>query len=334
MKSVIFFLGIVCAAIGWSAIPQQISYQGLLADPMGYPLDTTVAMTFKLYGTSSGGVALWTETHPSVVVGNGLFQVLLGSVTPIPDVFTADRWLEVTVGNDTEMSPRSKIVSVAHAYRVGTIDGASGGVVTGDVNIVGDLQTDTLRLNNALRFSNGTYQLSAFDTSGLATRVWVQSNGYLRGSNNSASGTGFVGGGDYNNATGSYATVSGGDSCSASSINSTVGGGWHNRASGGTSTVSGGSTNTASGSFAAVGGGVNNTATGWSAMVPGGAACSASGDLAFAAGYRARAAHSGSFVWADNTDNDYFSDGINSFNVRAFGGVKMYTSAGGGAHRH
>ncbi len=155
--------------------------------------------------------------------------------------------------------------------------------------------------------------------------------GYLCGSNNSSTSTGFVGGGNHNQATGNYATVSGGDSCVASNINATIGGGSHNTAIGGTSTVGGGTENDASGALSTVGGGINNDASGWAATIPGGVACGANGSMSFAAGYRARANHDNSFVWADGQDNDYFSDGVNSFNVRAFGGVKMYTSAGNGA---
>ena len=325
MKKLIL-LCIIAASVPCYAVPQLINYQGYLTRPDGTPLDTVVSITFTIYDNATSGTSYWTEMQPSCLVDAGRFEVRLGSVTAIPDNFyLSEVWLGVAVGSDAEMSPRTRFVSVPFAYRVGTIEEASGGIIYGTLTVDTTLQTE------GIRFSDGTAQFTSADTAGLASRLWVRSMGYLRGSNNSSSSTGFVGGGSYNQATGSYATVSGGDSSVASNINSTIGGGWHNTASGGTSTVGGGSTNLASGAFATVGGGINNEASGWAAIVPGGTACSAIGSMSYAAGYRARATHDNSFVWADGQDNDYFSDGTNSFNVRAFGGVKMYTSAGNGA---
>ena len=129
----------VLAISAWAAVPQQINYQGYLTNTGGNALDTTVAMTFKLYTDSTAGSLLWTETRPSITVTDGLFNVRLGQITALGDnVFNnAQVWLGITVGDNSEMTPRSRIVSVGYSYRVGTVDGASGGTITGDVNIVG-----------------------------------------------------------------------------------------------------------------------------------------------------------------------------------------------------
>ena len=42
---------------------------------------------------------------------------------------------------------------------------------------------------------------------------------------------------------------------------------------------------------------------------------------AFAAGHRAKALHTGSFVWADSTESDFTTSGTNQFLIRASGGV-------------
>ena len=106
-----------------TAIPKMISYQGVLTDVEGNPLDTTVSMTFTIYDASSGGTALWTETHGFVTVTAGVFSVLLGSITPIPtSVFDQpDRWLGLVVGGDPEMD-RERILSVPYAYTCGSGD--------------------------------------------------------------------------------------------------------------------------------------------------------------------------------------------------------------------
>ena len=94
-----------------------INYQGYLTDSSGNPVNDTLDMGFRLYNVESGGEALWTETQ-NVEVQDGLFSVLLGSVTDIPAGGVAnndDLWLGIAVGADDEMSPREKIASVPYA---------------------------------------------------------------------------------------------------------------------------------------------------------------------------------------------------------------------------
>jgi hypothetical protein len=136
-----------------------------------------------------------------------------------------------------------------------------------------------------------------------------------------------VGGGEDNTANGVQATVGGGFDNTASNTSSTVGGGLVNTTSGFASTVAGGGYNTASGSAAAVGGGFDNTASGLRSTIPGGENNEASGSYSFAAGRRAKAEHTGAFVWADNTNADFVSTGIGQFLIRAGGGVGIGTDS-------
>ena len=52
-------------------------------------------------------------------------------------------WLGTTVGADAEMTPRTRIVSVGYSYRVGTVDGARGGAILGDVIVTGKANIGT-----------------------------------------------------------------------------------------------------------------------------------------------------------------------------------------------
>jgi hypothetical protein len=61
-------------------------------------------------------------------------------------------------------------------------------------------------------------------------------------------------------------------------------------------------------------------------MVVGGLYNEANGDYSLAAGRRARANHSGAFVWGDSYNGDIASDSANSFTVRSSGGIQMYTN--------
>jgi hypothetical protein len=115
--------------------PPLMTYQGLLTDSLGSTLDTTLSMTFTIYDTLESRTTLWTETHDSVLVSNGVFNVLLGSVNPLSDtVFNVpDRWLGVRVGSDPEMTPRTRIASVAYAFQGDeTQTGDSDWTITGD----------------------------------------------------------------------------------------------------------------------------------------------------------------------------------------------------------
>ncbi|MEO0228186.1 MAG: hypothetical protein ABIL70_09085 [candidate division WOR-3 bacterium] len=124
------------------AITQQINYQGFLRDSLGQPVTGSLNMTFSIYDAASGGTQLWSENQ-TVSVDSGLFNVILGSVTQIPaSVFTgADRWVQLQIGAQT-LSPRTKITSMAYAYRAFKADtaeyalaslptGPAGGDLTG-----------------------------------------------------------------------------------------------------------------------------------------------------------------------------------------------------------
>jgi hypothetical protein len=108
-----------------------IPYQGRLADKSGAPLTQTVNMIFRLYSVASGGSPLWEEQWTgsnSVQVSDGLFNVMLGSVTPIPpSVITGNSnlFLGITVGTDSEMSPRVQLGSVPFATQALTVPDGS-----------------------------------------------------------------------------------------------------------------------------------------------------------------------------------------------------------------
>ena len=131
MKTKIFtfvvLIMVVCLfSVASAQVPQMINYQGTLTDTLGNRLNGSYNMTFSIYDTSSGGTALWTEIQNGVSVDDGIFNVLLGSVTPIPDsVFDGDiRYLGVKVGADNEMTPRKPIVSVGYAWKAFDADTA------------------------------------------------------------------------------------------------------------------------------------------------------------------------------------------------------------------
>ena len=128
--------------------PRKINFQGKLNNPTS----GTVNLTFSIYKTPAvgTGTVLWTETHTGVTVLNGIFNVLLGNGTPIPNsVFKdgGDLFLEIRVGT-TPLSKRVQIASVGYAIKATHADIAtyadtakvalSGGASDGDWIISGN----------------------------------------------------------------------------------------------------------------------------------------------------------------------------------------------------
>ncbi len=98
------------------AVPPEINYQGKLTDINGDPVtENPVLMQFGVYEAASGGTALWSESQ-SVNINKGVFNVRLGSVTFFPaSLFNGERFLGITLGAGTEMTPRHPLISVPYA---------------------------------------------------------------------------------------------------------------------------------------------------------------------------------------------------------------------------
>jgi len=105
-----------------------LPYQGRLTDSDGNPVNDTVAATFRLYAAASGGTVLWQEVWSTVEVSEGLFNVLLGSTTPLTQTLFTENdslWLGISVEADTEMTPRVQVGSVPFAVQALTVPAGS-----------------------------------------------------------------------------------------------------------------------------------------------------------------------------------------------------------------
>ncbi len=110
-----------------ATIPTTLGYQGRLKNASDVAQNGTFSFTFRVYASSTGGVALWTETQPTVSVDQGAFAVQLGSVTPFPTTldFNQQFYLTIDVNGDGEMSPRIPSNSVPSAYTAAGINSLS-----------------------------------------------------------------------------------------------------------------------------------------------------------------------------------------------------------------
>jgi hypothetical protein len=124
-----------------AAPPSTINYQGYLTSTTSGnpPISGAQVMTFRIYNSASGGVALWTETQLSVAVTNGSFNTVLGSVpaSPLTLPFDVPYWLTVAINADGEMAPRQPLASSAYAFRAATLDSAAtvlGSQISGTIS--------------------------------------------------------------------------------------------------------------------------------------------------------------------------------------------------------
>ncbi len=117
-----------------SAVPALLNYQGHLSNGGG-PLTGNFPMTFALFTVPAGGTPLWSESYANVTVTAGVFNVLLGSDTPLPlgSLFTGQTlYIETTVSGNV-LSPRRPIVSVGYAARAAIADSAAAAPGSGAV---------------------------------------------------------------------------------------------------------------------------------------------------------------------------------------------------------
>lgn len=172
-----------------AGINRQISYQGKLLDSGGTAVaDGTYQMKFSLYSAVSGGTTLWTASGTTalptaipVAVQNGLFSLLLGD--PSAEGFwqnTLDSvnwntdavYLGVTIGSDSEMSPRKRLGAVPQAFNAEQLQGmyasstASGGQNLFTVNQTENNAATSSRTALLVR-SNGTSNQNDFLVRGV-----------------------------------------------------------------------------------------------------------------------------------------------------------------------
>lgn len=128
MAAMLFVYDAHAAGLNASTSPQTINYQGIISTVAGTLINGNIGLTIRIYPTQSGGTPLWMETRTginAVPVTNGLFEILLGSVTPIPSTVWDNPTLYLSIqveGDSTELLPRKVISAVPYAMNVtGTI---------------------------------------------------------------------------------------------------------------------------------------------------------------------------------------------------------------------
>ena len=102
------------------ASPTLLDFQGRLSDTSGTPVpDGVYEVITRIYDAPTGGVLLYSESHPSVATTGGFFSLTLGDVAPLAQALfdQSPLYIGVEVGADGEMAPRIPVNSVPYAFR-------------------------------------------------------------------------------------------------------------------------------------------------------------------------------------------------------------------------
>jgi hypothetical protein len=106
----------------FASVPFKMSYQGMMLDKDGMPVNTPQNLEFVIYDSQTGGKIIWYDSYMNVEFIDGLFIVDLGSKKPVEDEFLADgkafleiRLLDTNLQPLETFSPRQEVTSSAYA---------------------------------------------------------------------------------------------------------------------------------------------------------------------------------------------------------------------------
>jgi hypothetical protein len=271
----------------------------------------SVGLSLRLFNTSSGGVAIYTDSN-TVTVVDGLYSTFIGD-NPASELFLVALtnpaiWVEVVV-NGTTLTPRERLVSVGYSLATRGLYNATNGTI-----ILNPQQGSNSVHASAIHASVAGGKLNDI---GMNANYAVIGGGY---DNDVAEGNGSV-------------TIAGGNlnNIYSNSFYSSIGGGSENyvAANNRSATIAGGDNNSigVNSDYSSVGGGGFNVIAANSelATIPGGREnyIGPGATNAFAAGRRANAIHRGSFVWGDDTNAGVTSSANNQVTFRATGGFRV-----------
>lgn len=161
------------------AVPTVVGFTARV-DNGGVPLTGTHSFIFTLFTAPTSGTQVWSETHSTLTVTNGIVYADLGLQQPLgPSVLTgAPLYMEITV-DTTVLSPRLALRSAPYAVR-STVAAQLGALTETDVQRV---VTGTCAAGNAIRTVNadGTVVCQPVGGTGDITAVTTPVGSGLQG---------------------------------------------------------------------------------------------------------------------------------------------------------
>lgn len=121
--------------------------------------DATYSFNFEIFDASAAGNSIWTETQ-SLTTSDGLYNAVLGAVTPLNIAFDKPYWVEITVEAEV-LSPRIELTSPSYTMNDniedladGSLSGAKIGTGIDGANI-DDASISTAKISSTIAIANG-----------------------------------------------------------------------------------------------------------------------------------------------------------------------------------
>src|SRR2546430_2734072 len=189
MRSFITLVALLALAAGHAAAqaPRTIGYQGVLADPFGNLIpDGNHSITMRLYDAANAASAIYGEKQ-TVPVVHGVFNAIIGSVTPLPASLAFDRayFVGVSVDDGAELSPRIPLTAVPYAIHAAMADEVSSTATSVVRSLNGQQGAVTLQGTGSTTVtqSAGTITISSTGGSGGGIQGVQSSDGAIAISN-------------------------------------------------------------------------------------------------------------------------------------------------------
>lgn len=119
---------LLACVLAHAQVPQTLSYQGLLTDATGNPLNGTQSVTFNFYTVPTGGTLAFSRGPLEVAAFQGLFTVILGNGqgnnnAGLPSLGSTQYYIGIRVGTaTTDLSPRVQLTAVPYAFTASNLD--------------------------------------------------------------------------------------------------------------------------------------------------------------------------------------------------------------------
>ena len=119
---------LLACVLAHAQVPQTLSYQGLLTDATGNPLNGTQSVTFNFYTVATGGTLAFSRGPLEVAAFQGLFTVILGNGqgnnnAGLPSLGSTQYYIGIRVGTaTTDLSPRVQLTAVPYAFTASNLD--------------------------------------------------------------------------------------------------------------------------------------------------------------------------------------------------------------------
>jgi hypothetical protein len=189
-------------------LPPLLNYQGILLDADGEPITTPVTVVFTIYDAPTDGMVFWDEERQVTPDDEGRFNINLGDVDSLSaeSFIWHECWLGIKVGADPEMIPRARLTAMPYAFRVATIDRATGGAVFGDVSVEqGNLELVDSGPDYGNILKSGALFIHSYGNYDNIFMGYEAGNQTMTGNSNTISGAGAF----QSNNSGSFNTASG-----------------------------------------------------------------------------------------------------------------------------